>query len=264
MFSAQDHSFVICAYGESKYLEECIQSLISQRIKSNILIATSTPNYLINNLSKKYNLPLIINTDKSGIASDWNFAVSCVDTPLVTIAHQDDIYEPEYVENIIEGINKAKNPLIAFTDYGEQKNGIYFSNNHMLKVKRFLLKPLKSKKLASKKAMKRLILSFGNPICCPSVTYNLQRLPLPLFESGFRSNLDWEAWEKYSNLEGSFVYIPNLSMYHRVHEDSETSACIVDNVRTEEDYQMLKKFWPSPIAKAINCQYKKSQKSNGE
>ena len=38
-----DHTFAICAYKESPYLEECIKSLKNQTIKSNILIATSTP-----------------------------------------------------------------------------------------------------------------------------------------------------------------------------------------------------------------------------
>ncbi len=29
----KNHTFVICAYKESPYLEECIQSLMNQRIK---------------------------------------------------------------------------------------------------------------------------------------------------------------------------------------------------------------------------------------
>ena len=41
------HTFVICAYKESEFLEECILSLKKQSIKSEILIATSTPNKYI-------------------------------------------------------------------------------------------------------------------------------------------------------------------------------------------------------------------------
>ena len=44
-----DHTFAICAYKESPYLEECIKSLKNQTIKSNILIATSTPKELLIN-----------------------------------------------------------------------------------------------------------------------------------------------------------------------------------------------------------------------
>ena len=50
------HTFAVCAYGESPYLEECIESLKGQSIKSNILIATSTPNKYIKNIAEKYNV----------------------------------------------------------------------------------------------------------------------------------------------------------------------------------------------------------------
>jgi len=33
-----DHTFVICAYGDSPYLEDCINSLLSQTVKSNIIL----------------------------------------------------------------------------------------------------------------------------------------------------------------------------------------------------------------------------------
>ena len=40
-FTARDHTFVICAYKESKYLKNCIRSLENQTVKSQILIAVS-------------------------------------------------------------------------------------------------------------------------------------------------------------------------------------------------------------------------------
>ena len=46
-FTEDDHTFVICAYKESAFLEECIESLEKQNKKSKILLATSTPNYYI-------------------------------------------------------------------------------------------------------------------------------------------------------------------------------------------------------------------------
>lgn len=37
------HTFVICAYKESPYLEACIRSLKKQTVASAICLATSTP-----------------------------------------------------------------------------------------------------------------------------------------------------------------------------------------------------------------------------
>ena len=43
------HTFVICAYKESAFLEECIESLEEQTVTSNIIMVTSTPcDYIIN------------------------------------------------------------------------------------------------------------------------------------------------------------------------------------------------------------------------
>ena len=55
------HTFVICAYKESEYLEECILSLKNQTIESTIIMETSTPNDYIVDLAKKYEIPLYTN-----------------------------------------------------------------------------------------------------------------------------------------------------------------------------------------------------------
>lgn len=63
----KDHTFAVCAYQESPYLEECIKSLKKQTIKSNILIATSTPNDYIKGIADKYTIPYYINKGEGGI-----------------------------------------------------------------------------------------------------------------------------------------------------------------------------------------------------
>ena len=51
-------------------------------------------------------------------------------------------------------------------------------------------------------------------------------------------------------------------MYHRIHEQSATTATIADNARSKEDYEMFCKFWPKWIAKIIEYFYKKGEASN--
>ena len=60
----------------------------------------------------------------------------------------------------------------------------------------------------------------------------------------------------------NFLYIPKELMQHRIHEESETSNLIENNVRLEEDLLMLKRYWPSPIAKFIMRFYKKAVDTN--
>ena len=47
----EKHTFVICAYKESAYLEECVKSLKEQKKESNIIMVTSTPNNYITKTS---------------------------------------------------------------------------------------------------------------------------------------------------------------------------------------------------------------------
>lgn len=60
-----NHTFAICAYKESPYLEECITSLMEQTVKSEIFIATSTPNKYIDDIAAKYNLKVYVNEEKA-------------------------------------------------------------------------------------------------------------------------------------------------------------------------------------------------------
>ena len=51
-------------------------------------------------------------------------------------------------------------------------------------------------------------------------------------------------------------------MYHRIHEESETSKVLGDHARKQEDYEMFCKFWPSPIAKCLVKLYTLAEHSN--
>lgn len=256
------HTFTICAYKESPFLEECIKSIKAQTAQTKVLIATSTPNDYIEGLAKKYDIPFYINTGDKGITQDWNFAYSKADTDLITIAHQDDVYLPHYTQEIMSMVEKADKPLIAFTDYGELREGEPVVKSKLLTIKRILLFPLRFGIFKKSKFVRRRSLSLGNCICCPAVTFVKDNVPNPVFQHRFRSNEDWEAWEVISKLDGEFLYSKKVGMYHRIHEGSETSIIIGDNARTTEDLVMFKKFWPEPIAKLIAGAYASSEKSN--
>lgn len=256
-----NHTFVICAYKESEYLEECILSLKKQELQSFLIMETSTPNEHISSLAEKYEIPLYINLH-GGITQDWNFGLSKVKTKYATIAHQDDVYEPGYGKRIVEAFEKSRKPLIAFSDYGEIRNGKRVTATRMLRVKRLMLLPLRIKAFQGSRFVRRFILSFGDPIACPAVSFQLERLERPIFRNHFRSCEDWEAWELISRKDGEFLYVPEPLMYHRIHEESATTAVIRDKARVEENYRMFCKFWPKTIAKQLNKLYTKSEAFN--
>lgn len=258
------HTFVILAYKESKYLEDCILSVLAQTSTSKVIIATSTCNAYIERLAKAYQISICENPNAGkGIGNDFDFAIACANTTLVTVAHQDDIYDPTYVEEILNRYKRNKDSTILFSDYYEIRDTEKVYKNTNLKIKRMLLLPLRSSFLSHKKFGKRLVLRFGNAICCPAVTFVKDNIPMTkIFECEFKCNVDWNAWEKISKIPGRFSFVKKPLMGHRVHEESTTTEIINDNIRTKEDFIMFTRFWPTPIAKALNTFYVKAEQSN--
>ena len=87
-------------------------------------------------------------------------------------------------------------------------------------------------------------------------------MPEKLFAGNMKSNIDWQAWEQLSKRKGSFVYLPEKLMLHRIHGGSTTSSLVNDHARREEDLYMFRKFWPEWIARILNREYAKAQSSN--
>jgi glycosyltransferase involved in cell wall biosynthesis len=248
-----NHSFSILAYKESQYLDDCIRSLLNQFLSNSIIfIATSTDNSLIRELSEKYSIPVYINTSSTGIASDWSFAYQCAKTRYVTLAHQDDIYLPDYTHECLKAAERYPDNLITSTDYFEIFNQKYKVSTPNLMIKFLMLRPfyLFSQGLSAL-ALKKMMIMLGSPICCPSVMYNKENIGNYNFDPSFKINLDWNAWINFAKRKGAFIYLNKRLIAHRIHPDSETCRGIDDNTRHKEDLYMFKKLWPHFLVKLI-------------
>ena len=257
------HTFVVLAYKESEFLEECIKSCLNQSVKTDVVIATSTPNDYIKKLAKRYKLEIIVNnSSKKGIGYDFDFAKNVAYTKLVTIAHQDDIYDYTYAEEVINAYKKQPKSIIIFPDYYEiRKVGNVYKNLN-LNIKKVLLFKLRLHCWSNWKFIKRSALRLGNAISCPAVTFVNDNCPKNVFESDMKCDIDWLAWERLSKEKGYFYYIHKPLMGHRIYIGSTTSAVLKDNGRTKEDLVMFKKFWPKGIAKILTKLYQNSEISN--
>ena len=168
---------------------------------------------------------------------------------------------PAYTEQCISAI-KGTNTLILFTD------SFSFINN---KLKRFTLNQLVKKGILgffyfSQKSIgglrrKKLLLSLGNPICCPSVMFNKSQIGPFEFCSDFHYAVDWDAWERLTRKNGNFCYINKPLMIHRIHSGSELVKAGTSSLRVMEDYMIYKRFWPEALAKflAYMCVYLSKQ-----
>ncbi|MDR1778923.1 MAG: glycosyltransferase [Clostridiales Family XIII bacterium] len=258
--NTQRHTFAVCAYKDSEYIEELLDSLAAQTERSEVYIATSTPTERIQRIAAARSLPLHVNAVSAGIASDWNYALSLADTEYVTLAHQDDVYTKNFTKETLAALDRTANPILACTDYYEIRAGEKVSTNRNLEIKRKMLRQLA--RFPSARLVRRRILSVGCAISCPTVTLRRKRFPDFRFNTDFTNSMDWEAWLRLAREKGTFVYVPKLLMGHRIHEDSETTRTISAGIRAREDLRILESCWPGPVARRIARAYAKAEDSN--
>jgi len=252
--------FVILAYRESPYLEECIQSLIDQTVKTNVIAATSTSSEYLEKICAKHHIPLRINVNPAGtISDDWNYAYRTAEADYVTLAHQDDIYRNDFTERVFTGNNDF---LIAFTNYYEIRECRTINRNLNLFIKRCLLLPFYIRHIIANQFIRKAVLAFGSPVCCPSVTYNKKEIANFSFTGAYSINMDWLAWLALARTPGSFKYISQPLVYHRIHAFSETSVGLKENRRQLEDRSVLQKIWGPRLGRILARIYSCAYRSN--
>ncbi len=242
------HTFAICAYKESPYLEECIQSLLNQSVKSNVILVSSTKNKHIDSLAKKYKLDIYYREGKSDIQDDWNYGVEMATTELVTVAHQDDVYDEFYLENILN--NYTGKELMISAENFFLKDGKSIADKNLI-IKKMIKTPLRIPGFANIRWIRKLTLAFGNTINCPSVTYNKWLLGEPIFTSDLKFALDWDTFYKIYSMKGKIKYIPIKLISFRIHDGATTASWIKNSTRQIEDTMMFRKFWPNFLVKMI-------------
>ena len=260
-YKAEDLTMVICAYKECEYLEKCIQSVVKQTNKPNVMISTSTPNEHINGLAEKYGIEVRVNPD-GGQVKDYNFAMKQPDTELVMLMHQDELIRKDFVEKTIRELNKAKRPIIAFTNYIEMHDNVVDRKpSTIVKIKRIMLIPMLIKPLMRNGHMKRLIQLLGNPITHPTVVCVMKEMPDEIFREEYIASMDWDLWERLSHQEGSFVYVPDVLLCHRMNSDNQTSVLFrTSDARYKEESEIFSRFWPKWIVRIIMHFYSGTQK----
>ena len=251
--------FVVPVFGKPPWLPRCVESLQAQSISSPIVMTTSTPNQYVIDVANDFGVPLAINPISGGIASDWNFALSQAPGQWVTLAHQDDWFDPHYVAECSSAIEQCeRTPILAFSAAREVLAGhpeplLNTRFKKALCFAAFLGQPAITSRLR-----RRLLLSFGNPVPCPSAMINLAVLPDFRFPNGWKSNLDWRAWLTLAEQPGAFVYVPRDLVHRTLHIDAATTRGLDD--RETEDKRMLVELWPAPIARLLGYVYSASRR----
>ncbi|MCD8370632.1 MAG: glycosyltransferase family 2 protein [Clostridiales bacterium] len=250
------HTFAVCAYGDSPYLEACVRSLKRQSLPTKIILCTSTPSRYIRAVAEVYSLPLFVREGPSNIRDDWNFAYEKAGDGLVTIAHQDDCYHRDYARTVQECWKNYPDTTVFSTDCVIIKGNTIQKQGLIHLVKSLLRLPLRLRRLADRTFVKRAALCLGNPVICPSCTYDKDALGMPLFDSPYSFALDWDTMWQLATRPGRFICEERPLLRYRIHDGATTKACIENRSRAADETAMYGKIWPKPVVRLLMFFYK--------
>ncbi|HEY2707979.1 MAG TPA: glycosyltransferase family A protein [Caulobacteraceae bacterium] len=247
---APDHAFAVLAYGNSPFLEGCLASLAAQTVTSRIVIATSTPSEFIAGAALRAGVPICANPVRGTIANDWNFGLRATGARYVTLAHQDDTYAPTFLAETLAAFGDGAGAL-CFSGYQEIDDAGAAISSKISRVKHLIEAITLGASRSASGWRLRAFLSFGNPLPCSSVTYDLSQLGDFSFSADFASNLDWDAWWRQMTSGATFRRAPGRLVGRRHNQMTETSRLLKDGTRRREDLAMFRRAWPRPMADLI-------------
>jgi hypothetical protein len=258
------HDLVVCAYGDSPYLPECLHSLAQQQGEGTVItVASSTPSPYQRSAAKAAGARFEVNQNPPSIGSDWNFALSVGVGPLVTLCHQDDAYLPRFASRTHDLFANHPDLILVSTGHMETLATGPRDPSFLVRVKRMLMRnAFRGLEVRPAREIRHRLLGFGNPIACSSVTFNKVLLGDFAFSTNMGSNLDWDAWSRLAETPFQFGYIQDILLLHRVHRNSATTQLIANNTRAREDQEMFNRYWPRSVAKALLALYRRSYASN--
>jgi hypothetical protein len=251
----QGHAFVVMAHGDSPFLSDCLRSLREQTLAGTIVVTTSTPSPFIERAASACDVEVIVNPRQDGIAADWNFAFGATTAHRVTLAHQDDVYRPDFLRRSLNLLDSTIDAALCFTSYEEIADDGSPVTSKISRAKHFLERLTLGSATRVGPGRLRAFLSLGNPLPCSSVTFDRTRLGDFAFSDAYQSNLDWDAWLRLLEAGHTFARAPEPLVGRRHNPLTATSRLIRDGVRHREDLAMFRRLWPSPIAETIAWVY---------
>lgn len=115
-------SILIPTYNRAHYLRDAIQSALSQTYSSIeiLVLDDASPDDTLSVVQEFKNdsrLRYIRHTQNKGIVGNWKSGLSLARGEYFCFLHDDDTFEPEFVERLLEPLRQNPNLILAFCDH---------------------------------------------------------------------------------------------------------------------------------------------------
>lgn len=181
-------------YNGARFLARTLESLLAQEHDAFDVVAIddrSTDDSAA--IAESLRVRVVRNEVRRGLAGNWNAAFALASTPLLVIAHQDDVYEPAFLATAERLLETHPRAFIAHTraQYVDERERP--AGNAASRFKDSFW-PADEPYEREPDAELRM-LHGGNYIICPAVMYRMSAVTkIGAFNERYRFVPDWEYW----------------------------------------------------------------------
>jgi GT2 family glycosyltransferase len=171
-----------------------------------------------------------------GLAGNFARCVELTATPFVCLAHQDDVYEPGYLEALFDALQARPDAAFAHCPARaiDADGRVVDSAAERHKVRRCARAAN-----ADRRALYALLFR-GNFVCCPSVLFRTDALRAAGgFDARWHYALDWELWFRLLRASHSFATVTRPLLRYRRHDAAASRARTRDLSRFREEVEVL-------------------------
>lgn len=246
---SQAVTVVIPVFNGGRFLAATIESLLAQTHRDFTIVClddhSTDDSVAIAQSFRNTRLRVERNETRRGLAGNWNAAIAVAKTPLLVIAHQDDLYEARYLEAASQLLDAHPRAFIAHTraTYIDEHGRSVDSTASRFKD-RFWPAEEPYERVPSDEMR---VLHNGNYIICPSAMYRMSAVAeIGNFNEDYRFVPDWEYW--FRGLQKGFTIAGSRArlVRWRRHEESATRHEEATLRRYDEELELLE--WLSRTA----------------
>lgn len=229
-------------YNGANHLAETLRSILFQEdVRFELLISDdgsddSTLNIV--RLEAGDRAKVVVNSDRLGLAGNWNQCVSLSSTPLVAIVHQDDVLLSGHLSSHGGAFaNDATTGLVASASTVIDREGREVPESVVGRGSLGTVDLL----FAPGEAIPAM--AAGNPLRCSAVTIRKEaHAQAGGFDPALRYVVDWDLWLRIARV-WSVAWLARESIAVRWHEESETHRFYKGTADLEETERVIQKVF---------------------
>lgn len=235
----------IPAFNGARFLARTIESVLAQSERDFTLLVlddrSTDKSVEVARSFRDSRVRVVENEVRRGIPGNWNAAVALAATPLLVIAHQDDVYDPRYLETAARLLDAHPRAFAAHTralDVDEHGRPLGSA------ASRYKDRFWPDDEPAERDPHDELrMLHNGNYVIAPSVMFRMSAVnAIGAFDESYRFVPDWEYW--FRGLLAGYTLVGTHArlVQWRRHEESATREAEATLRRYDEEIELLERL----------------------